>query len=128
MIPKALSGRSQRLRESDKALQAVYRAILEGIERLKAHISIKTKASEKREYLLSAGFFPVRVMPQLSIFLAVSTSESLRRIWNHCTTAPFLLYLYINYYLNSGADGGAVKVQCGAVKVQLYPLVQCGAP
>ena len=94
------------------------------LESLKMHICIETNAPEKREYTPSARFFQVRGMPQLCVFLAQSLSEPLRHIRDHCTSAPIPLYLYINYYVMSGADGGAVAVQCGAVVVQFPPLVQ----
>ena len=94
-----------------------------GRERLKAHITIETKASEKRRYPLSAWIFAVRLMPQLFTFLDIGSSEPLRRFRMYCTSAPFILYLYIYYCVKSGADSGAVAVQRGAVAVQLSPLV-----
>ena len=93
-------------------------------ECLNIRICIKTNAPEKRIYLPSAIFFPVRVMPQSCIFFVMSLSSLLRHIHDHCTSAPITLYLYINYYVMLGAVSGAVVVQCGAVVVQFLPVVQ----
>ena len=92
-------------------------------EYLNILICIETNAPEKRIYLPSATFFLVRVMPQSSIFFVMSLCNLLRHTHYHCTTAPFTLYLYINYYVICGAVSGAVEVQCGAVEVQFLPVV-----
>ena len=89
----------------------ITQALSGGCERLKAHICLRNSASEKREYTPSAQIFQVCVMPQLCNFIDMSLAGLLRLTRNHCTSAPFILYLYIYYYVEYGAHGGAVGVQ-----------------
>ena len=106
----------------------ITKALSGAIESLKTLITIKDNAPEKRKYTPSAQIFPVRVMPQLCLFFDRSLTGLLRRFRILCTSAPFIIYLYINYYINCGAHSGAHGVQCGAHGVQLCPVVQCNAP
>ena len=86
-----------------------------GRKRLEALMGIKNTAPEKRRCLPFAGFFQMCVMPHISIFFDIYFSNLLRHIENHCTSAPFILFLYINYYLRCGA----VMVQMGCSGVQI---------